>query len=151
MKRFRDFASPSCVADGSEKIFTLIALNCALRNGDAHLKNFGVVYDDIMSEVRLAPAYDIVTTTAYIPQDSMALTLGGSSRWPTARQLQSFGETRHIGSPAYISAILSKIIDAMTETIPDIERYARENSKFAEIGERMIASWTEGIEKTLKK
>jgi serine/threonine-protein kinase HipA len=24
----------------------LIALNCALRNGDAHLKNFGIVYDD---------------------------------------------------------------------------------------------------------
>ena len=68
-----------------------------------------------------------------------------------ARQLQSFGQTRHIGSPAHISAILSKIIDAMTETIPDIERYTRENSKFAEIGERMIASWTEGIEKTLKK
>lgn len=30
-----------------------------LRNGDAHLKNFGVVYDDVLGEARLAPVYDL--------------------------------------------------------------------------------------------
>lgn len=151
LKRFREFASPSAVADGSERIFALIALNCALRNGDAHLKNFGVVYDNSMSEVRLAPVYDVVTTTAYIPQDSMALTLNGSTRWPTAKQLQSFGETRQVGSPAQIKAILAKVAEAMTETMDDIQSYARDNPNFAEIGKKMIAAWKEGIETTLKK
>ncbi|MBS0155662.1 MAG: hypothetical protein JSS38_13770 [Nitrospira sp.] len=26
-----------------ERLFNLIAINCAIRNGDAHLKNFGIV------------------------------------------------------------------------------------------------------------
>lgn len=151
LKRFRDYASPSSVAEGSEQIFTLIALNCALRNGDAHLKNFGIVYDDIISEVRLAPVYDVVTTTVYIPQDSMALTLNGSTRWPTTKQLQSFGETRQIGGPSQIKEILSKIAGAMTETMDDIETYRRENPNFSDIGSRMMAVWNEGIEETLKQ
>ncbi len=151
LTRFRDFASPSSVAEGSEHIFTLIALNCALRNGDAHLKNFGVVYDDIISEVRLAPVYDVVTTTVYIPKDTMALTLNGSTRWPTAKQLQSFAETRQIGGPSKIKGILSQIAEAMAETINDIERYGRENPNFSDTGSRMIAAWNDGIVKSLRQ
>jgi serine/threonine-protein kinase HipA len=40
---------------------TLIVLNCTQRNGDAHLKKFGIVYDDVLGEARLAPVYDLVT------------------------------------------------------------------------------------------
>ncbi len=47
MKRFAQFANSTHVNEDMEKLFTLIALNCALRNGDAHLKNFGIVYDDV--------------------------------------------------------------------------------------------------------
>jgi serine/threonine-protein kinase HipA len=63
MKRFAQFANSTHVNQDTEKLFTLIALNCALRNGDAHLKNFGIVYDDVLGEARLAPAYDLVTTS----------------------------------------------------------------------------------------
>src|ERR1051326_5824362 len=48
MKRFQDFANSPHVNEDLEKLYTLIALNCALRNGDAHLKNFAVVYDDVL-------------------------------------------------------------------------------------------------------
>src|SRR5580698_9807048 len=40
MKRFQEFANSPAVLADAEKLFTLIVLNCALRNGDAHLKNF---------------------------------------------------------------------------------------------------------------
>ena len=50
-----------------------MALTCALPNGDAHLKNFGVVYDDGQGEARLAPAYDLVTTSVYLSKDSRVL------------------------------------------------------------------------------
>lgn len=63
MTRFSQFANSTHVNVDTEKLFTLIALNCALRNGDAHLKNFGIVYDSIQGEARLAPAYDLVTTS----------------------------------------------------------------------------------------
>lgn len=62
----------------------MIALNCALRNGDAHLKNLGIVYDDVLGEARLAPVYDLVTTSIYLPKDSLALTLNVPSG-PTIR------------------------------------------------------------------
>ncbi len=148
LKRFRDFASADAVASGSERLLTLIAINCMLRNGDAHLKNFGVLYDDMDGPVRLAPVYDIVTTTAYLPADTMALTLNGSTRWPTRAQLQAFGETRQVGTPAAIRAMLERIETAMAETIAEIEAYAKVHRGFAEVGKRMICAWHEGLAKT---
>ena len=147
LKRFRDFASADAVASGSERLFMLIALNCMLRNGDAHLKNFGVLYDDMDGSVRLAPVYDIVTTTAYLPADAMALTFNGSTRWPTRAQLQAFGETRQVGTPTVIRAMLERLETAMAETIPEIEAYARDHLGFAEIGKRMISAWQKGLAK----
>lgn len=52
MKRFTEFANSPHVGEDLERLFTLIAINCALRNGDAHLKNFGIVYDDVQGEQR---------------------------------------------------------------------------------------------------
>ncbi len=86
MKRFAQFANSTHVTEDMEKLFTLIALNCALRNGDAHLKNFGIVYDDVQGEARLAPVYDLVTTSVYLPKDSLALTLNGTTQWPTCKR-----------------------------------------------------------------
>ena len=43
-----------------ERLFRLFVLNCALRNGDAHLKNFGIIYDEVVGPARLAPVYDLV-------------------------------------------------------------------------------------------
>jgi serine/threonine-protein kinase HipA len=56
MKRFGQFANSTHVNEDMEKLFTLIVPNCAIRNGDAHLKNFGIVYEDVQGEARLAPS-----------------------------------------------------------------------------------------------
>ena len=149
LKRFREFASPDQVATGSETIFRMIALNAALRNGDAHLKNFGIVYDDIEGEVALAPVYDLVTTTAYIQADQMALTLDGSTRWPTEKQLLAFGTNRQIGSPAAIKAMLGAIAEAVFETMAQLKRHMHAEPEFEEIGTRMLAQWEEGIRTSL--
>ena len=45
-------------------------------NGDMHLKNWSLIYPDTRTPV-LSPAYDLVATTPYIPNDELALTLGG--------------------------------------------------------------------------
>jgi serine/threonine-protein kinase HipA len=95
MKRLADFANSPHVGEDLERLFTLIVINCALRNGDAHLKNFGIVYDDVEGEARLAPVYDLVTTSVYLPKDSMALTLNGTTKWAGAKELQRLGETLH--------------------------------------------------------
>jgi serine/threonine-protein kinase HipA len=150
MKRFTQFANSPHLIEDMERLFTLIALNCALRNGDAHLKNFGIVYDDVQSEARLAPIYDLVTTSVYLPKDSMALTLDGSTRWPTAKDLQRLGETRMGGSPARITAILERIADAMSEVASVMRQYIKTHPEFEQVGSQMLTQWQVGVESSIK-
>jgi serine/threonine-protein kinase HipA len=78
-KVVRLFASPQHVQASLLELFDSVALSCMLGNGDAHLKNFGLLYGDpTTDDCRLAPAFDIVNTTAYIPEDALALELGGN-------------------------------------------------------------------------
>jgi serine/threonine-protein kinase HipA len=150
VKRFQQFANSPHVQADLERLFTLIALNCALRNGDAHLKNFGILYEDVLGEARLAPVYDLVTTSAYLAQDSMALTLNGSTRWPTAKELQRFGETRSGGTPSQIRDILALIAEAIHGTSAEVRSYIKKHPEFAEIGRRMLQQWAEGTALSLK-
>jgi len=46
-------------------------------NGDMHLKNWSFIYQDGRTP-SLAPAYDLLSTIPYIPQDTLALKLGGT-------------------------------------------------------------------------
>ena len=150
MKRFAQFANSTYVNEDLEKLFVLIALNCALRNGDAHLKNFGIVYDDVEGEARLAPVYDLVTTSVYLPKDSMALTLNGSTRWPTAKELRKLGETRGGLTPAKIRQILERIAEAIQDAAQEVRSYAKEHPRFAGIGQRMLQEWETGVNTSLR-
>jgi serine/threonine-protein kinase HipA len=149
-KRFGQFANSTHVNEDMEKLFTLIALNCALRNGDAHLKNFGIVYDDVQGEARLAPVYDLVTTSVYVPKDSLALTLNGTTKWPSAKDLRKFGETRMAGAPAKVREIAGRINEAIQETATEVRSYMTQHPEFADIGERMLQEWEKGSATSLR-
>jgi serine/threonine-protein kinase HipA len=150
LKRFQQFANSPHVYADIEKLFTLIALNCALRNGDAHLKNFGIVYDDVLGQARLAPVYDLVTTAVYLPKDSMALTLNGSTRWPAAKELQRLGETRAGGTPSQVKNIRGLIAEAIHSTSAEMRSYMKEHPDFAEIGDRILQEWKKGAALSLQ-
>jgi serine/threonine-protein kinase HipA len=150
MKRFAEFANSLHVGEDLESLFTLIVINCALRNGDAHLKNFGIVYDDVQGEARLAPVYDLVTTSVYLPKDSMALTLNGTTQWASAKELQRLGETRMGGSPARVRSILERIIDAVADTSKEVRAYIKRHPEFDDIGNRMLHEWEQGVALSLE-
>ena len=150
MRRFAQFANSTHVTADMEKLFTLIALNCALRNGDAHLKNFGMVYDDVLGEARLAPVYDLVTTSVYLPKDSLALTLNGSTKWPSAKELRKVGETQVGATPAKVRSILERIDDAMQETAKEVRSYIKRHPEFKEIGKKMLQEWEKASTASLR-
>ncbi len=150
IKRFQQFANSTRVNEDMERLFTLIALNCALRNGDAHLKNFGIIYDEVLGEARLAPVYDLVTTSVYLPKDSMALTLNGTTRWPSTKELRRLGETRLGGSPSRINLILERIDEAISQTAREARSYIVQNPEFSKIGERMLQEWEKGASLSLR-
>ena len=128
----------------------LIVINCALRNGDAHLKNFGIVYDDVQGEARLAPVYDLVTTSVYLPKDSMALTLNGTTKWASARELQRLGEVRLGSTPARIRAILERVDAALMSTADEMQAYVKKHAEFSDVGNRMIQEWEQGAKHSLR-
>ena len=103
-KAIGDFTAPANRNASLEAFFRLMVLNCVIRNGDAHLKNFGILYGNPSTaarDARLSPVYDVVCTTVYIPNDVLALSLGGSRTWPDGRTLQRFGkETCEVKNPA---------------------------------------------------
>jgi len=58
-----------------------LLVNILLANGDAHLKNWSLLYADMITP-RLSPAYDIVTTNVYIENETQyALNLGKTKEW----------------------------------------------------------------------
>ena len=149
-KRLGDYVVPGTRTKSARDLFRLFVLNCALRNGDAHLKNFGILYSNVNGEAELAPVYDLVTTTAYLPQDAMALTLNGTTRWPEARKLIELGQVRANLSKKDIEGILEATADALSDTLGQMGRYFRA-SEFPEIGKRIAAAWDEGIRETLRQ
>lgn len=151
MKRFQQFAESPQLLEDQEKLFGLIVINCAVRNGDAHLKNFGVVYDNVLGVARLAPVYDIVTTAVYLPSDSMALTLNGSRKWPSYQNLRKLGEARIAATPQKVTQILERVADSISQTATEIRTYIQEHPEFAEIGGRMMQEWEKGRDLSLRQ
>lgn len=90
-ERIKRFVSPEHLADSMSHYFGAVALACTIRNGDAHLKNFGVVYSHPNSDVRLAPVYDMLSTKPYQLGDILALELNGSKKYPSRQELIRFG------------------------------------------------------------
>lgn len=106
------FCSPQHHRQALEQLFGQVALSCILGNGDAHLKNFGVLYGDpTVDDVSLAPAYDIVNTTAYLPDESLALTLSGSkSLFASPVHLMDFATRCRIDRPRErVQALLAAV------------------------------------------
>jgi serine/threonine-protein kinase HipA len=144
-RRIQDFVSSQNVRPALESFFKALALSCALKNGDAHLKNFGVLYDNAESAVRLAPIYDLVTTTAYKPADILALTLGGTKRWPNAKTLINFARTHCHMTPAHAQALLAQVAQGMQLASEEARQHMAQRTAFKKIGATMLEEWRKGL------
>ncbi|WP_058554788.1 type II toxin-antitoxin system HipA family toxin [Thiohalocapsa sp. ML1] len=70
--------------DGLGDFIRRLVFVVAAGNGDAHHKNWSLLYPDGM-HAALSPAYDLVATVVYNPDDTLALNLAGSKRWEDVR------------------------------------------------------------------
>ena len=148
-RRTREFIAVEHHAQAFRDLFKMFVLNCAIRNGDAHLKNFGVVYDEVTGPARLAPVYDLVSTVPYLPRDAMALTLNGSTNWPDSKALTRLGQTRCDLSLPVIKATIEETADVLAKIAPDVERYFKEAATHRDVGARLLSAWETGIRDSL--
>ena len=64
------------------KLWDIIVFHWLSGNTDGHVKNFSLVYDRHLNAVRLAPAYDILSTVVYDSHSrQMAFAIGGEIEW----------------------------------------------------------------------
>jgi len=76
-----------------------LLVNILLGDGDAHLKNWSLIYPDQIT-AELAPAYDIVYTQAYIPGESqISLNLAGNKDWYGMNIEHFEGWAKSVGVP----------------------------------------------------
>ena len=118
------------------RFFEQVAFTVLVRNGDGHLKNFGVLYRSA-HDLELAPMFDVVTTTIYryqrydggpdLQDNTLALKLfagkGQTRGYPTTAELLRFGRTVcRVSQPA---PVLQRIAEGMQATLDDAAGDAR--------------------------
>ena len=76
-----------------------LLVNILLANGDAHLKNWSLLYSDRVT-ARRSPAYDIVTTSVYVEGErQFALNLAKMKEWYAVSYGHFEAWSQHVGVP----------------------------------------------------
>jgi serine/threonine-protein kinase HipA len=125
-KAVRVFCPAVHIRSSLDQLFDSVALSCIVGNGDAHLKNYGLLYSEpTQRDARLAPAYDIVNTTAYIPEDVLALDLAGNKSLFASRQgLLEFAQTCEVERPKERIQHLLTAVEGVLERYPQYREQA---------------------------
>ena len=148
-QRIGEFVSPDALPAAQSQFFSMLALSCAIENGDAHLKNFAVVYEHAESQVTLAPAYDLVATTPYVPRDVLALTLEGTKEFPSRKTLLRFA-VRHCGlRQAKAVQLLERVEQGIAKAVTEMRRHVRQHPDFAQAGKHFIQVFERGRARSL--
>jgi serine/threonine-protein kinase HipA len=143
----RQFVSPEYRKIALYDFFKLTIINIILRNGDAHLKNYGVLYENLAgyklgelpkASVVFSPVFDIVSTTPYIKNDSMALSLTGSKRWPKWKVLVKFGKQHCLLSNKEITQVMDEVDRAKLSVIPIIKALSIKHLDFSHIADKIL-------------
>jgi serine/threonine-protein kinase HipA len=119
-KTIKTFASAKNKKSSLLNFFKIIFINYLVQNGDAHLKNFGLVYNGI-DDIKLAPAYDIVSTTIYMKNDIPALHLLGSKKWWKEESLIKFGIQTCDLTNSEVKKCIKECYISLDNTIFDIQ------------------------------
>lgn len=127
-KTIKIFVSAKYKKSSLIQFYKMIVINYLVQNGDAHLKNFGLIYSDI-ENIKLAPAYDVVCTTLYIKNDIPALHLLGSKKWWSKKYLLKFGVQSCDLTPKEAEKYHQECVKSFEKNIVDIQnRLLAENS-----------------------
>ena len=87
-----------------------LVFNTLIGNADMHLKNWSVIYKDKRA-ASIAPAYDFVSTIAYIPDDSAALKVSRSKKFSDF----TFDELTHLAAKAMLPEKL--VLETARQTV----------------------------------
>lgn len=99
-----------CRGDDIIEFIRRLTFNTLIGNADMHLKNWSLIYPDCR-HAALAPAYDFMSTIAYLPDDSAAL------KFSRTRRFSEFSEDElaHLAAKARLPE--KRVLDTSRETV----------------------------------
>ena len=138
--------------DNLHRFFEQVAFSIMVRNGDAHLKNFGLLYRS-PEQVWLAPMFDVVTTSIYtytqyaggpeLEDRTLALKLFAGKHhnkaYPTKEELENFGH--RVCGVTQPARTLERIAQAMHSTMDKAKGDPRVPKA---LQEQMAQAWEAG-------
>ncbi len=118
-----------------------LAFNVLIGNGDAHLKNWSLIYRDPRTPT-IAPAYDLVATFVYRPAgqgpEDMGLPFGRSRRFEQVR-LETFAALdRRLGAKAELADVARTLVNRVLAEWPVAATLLADRPELCRPIERMI-------------
>lgn len=110
-----------------------LTFNTLIGNADMHLKNWSVIYPD-RRHAALAPAYDFVSTIAYIPDRKAALNFSRTKRFDE----YSEDELAHLAARALLPQKL--VLDTARETVALFHQHWRAEKKNLPLSADVVAA-----------
>ncbi len=106
--------------DQTKEFVRRLVFSMAIGNADMHLKNWSVIYPDGRTP-KLAPAYDYVSTIAYIPDDKLALTIARTKEWRqiTEDRLERFARRAAVPRGIVLDAA-REMVDRVRTELPHL-------------------------------
>lgn len=145
------FCSPQHAEQAREQFFTHYITCMALRNGDAHLKNFGLLYSG-WNDIRLSPVYDMVSMGVYAPvtqngdaRDEPALSFGGVRRWFDERSARQLALRCQLRSTQQ-KACTQRVVEGVRAAAQEMEQAMSVHPDFEPMARRMLKLWSCGIQ-----
>jgi serine/threonine-protein kinase HipA len=155
--------------DEADQFFAQYLLASTIRNSNAHLKSFGLLYASERQQFTLAPVYEMSTMSVYVPGLSktidanpadlanpasnmgdagnlMALSLSGSKRWLTDSAVVTLASLCRL-TPTRLNYWATHIAQSMVYTSSLVLEHSRKfpEDGFASHGRRMLELWAYGL------
>lgn len=121
---------------GLDEFIRRLVFIVASGNGDAHHKNWTLIYPDGISAA-LSPAYDLVSTIQYMPDDRLALNLARSKRWDDVTMDAFRRMARKIGED---EAVMVTRVEASVGMILDAWHHSARDFGYDDEARRILAS-----------
>lgn len=147
IKVIKDVVSPPYRKKAIKAFFTALVMNHFLRNGDGHLKNYGVLYENDYEDARLAPIYDVITTTCYIKKDIPALRMSDAKLWWKEKTYKTFAKLSCGLTDKEYSEVVWQCKNAIAITKREIEAYICKDEDVKDFLVLLGGCWADGFER----
>ncbi len=137
----KDVIPPQKRKEALRIFFKALVMNHLLQNGDGHLKNYGVLYENDFEDARLSPIYDVITTTVYIKKDIPALKMSGAKLWWKEKSYKLFAKQSCGLSTREYTEIVDACSQAVDKVSDEVKVYGAEYPEVSEFLTELESCW----------